>query len=37
VTHALHGYNAMPPKGMCPSCSEDEIKAAVHYMVDNSK
>lgn len=37
VTHALHGYNAMPPKGMCPSCSEDDIKAAVKYMVDQVK
>ncbi len=36
-THALNGFNAMPPKGMCAACSEDEIKAAVDYMVDGSK
>jgi len=22
----------MPPKGMCMTCSDDEIKAAVDYM-----
>lgn len=30
--HALGGFNAMPPKGMCMTCSDDEIKAAVDYM-----
>lgn len=35
--HALNGFNAMPPKGMCAACSEDEIKAAVDYMVDKAK
>ncbi|WP_323813267.1 cytochrome c5 family protein [Cellvibrio sp. NN19] len=36
-THAINGFNAMPPKGMCAACSDDEIKAAVDYMVDGSK
>ncbi|WP_226643584.1 c-type cytochrome [Microbulbifer variabilis] len=36
-THALNGFNAMPPKGLCMDCSDDEIKAAVNYMTDNSK
>ena len=36
-THALSGFNAMPPKGMCATCSDDEIKAAVDYMLDGSK
>lgn len=36
-THALNGFNSMPAKGMCAACSEDEIKAAVDYMADNSK
>lgn len=36
-THALNGFNSMPPKGTCASCSDDEIKGAVKYMVDNSK
>lgn len=36
-THALAGFNAMPPKGMCAACTDDEIKGAVDYMLDNSK
>lgn len=36
-THALGGFNSMPPKGTCAACSDDEIKAAVKYMVDGSK
>lgn len=30
--HALQGFNAMPPKGMCSTCSDEEIKAAVDYV-----
>jgi cytochrome c5 len=36
-THALGGFNSMPAKGMCGACSDDEIKGAVDYMLDNSK
>ncbi len=36
-TSALGGFNSMPPKGTCASCSDDEIKGAVKYMVDGSK
>ncbi len=36
-THAIGGFNAMPAKGMCAACSDDEIKGAVDYMVENSK
>ena len=36
-THALNGFNSMPPKGTCAARSDDEIKGAVKYMVDNSK
>ena len=36
-THAIAGFNAMPPKGMCAACSDDEIKGAVDYMLDGSK
>lgn len=31
--HAIGGFNAMPPKGMCMTCSDAEIKAAVDYMI----
>lgn len=36
-THAIGGFNGMPAKGLCFDCSDDEIKAAVDYMVENSK
>jgi len=32
LTHALNGFNAMPPKGTCMDCSEDEISAAIDFM-----
>ena len=35
--NAWNGLNAMPPKGLCGDCSEDEIKAAINYMVENSQ
>ncbi|WP_250460330.1 c-type cytochrome [Microbulbifer litoralis] len=36
-THAINGFNAMPAKGLCMDCSEDEVKAAVDYMTENSQ
>lgn len=32
VEHAKNGFNAMPPKGMCFDCSDDEFKALIEYM-----
>ncbi|MGM0481579.1 MAG: c-type cytochrome [Pseudomonadota bacterium] len=32
LRHAIEGYNAMPPKGTCADCSDDEIQAAINYM-----
>ncbi|MDN4503098.1 cytochrome c5 family protein [Alteromonadaceae bacterium BrNp21-10] len=32
--HAINGYNAMPPKGTCGNCSDDDIKAAIEHMID---
>lgn len=29
---ALGGFNAMPAKGGCAACTDDEIKSAVDYM-----
>jgi len=37
VTNAINGLNAMPPKGLCMSCSDEEIKASVEYMVSKSR
>lgn len=31
--NAIHGINAMPPKGTCSTCTDQEIQAAVDYMV----
>ena len=37
VQHAIHGYNAMPAKGMCPTCSDAEIRSVVEYMISKAK
>ena len=37
VATAIKGVNAMPPKGMCFTCTDDDVRAVVQYMVDNSK
>lgn len=33
VANAIKGINAMPPKGTCMSCSDEDIRMAVEYMV----
>jgi len=35
--HALKGFNGMPAMGLCATCSDDEVVAAVDYMVENSQ
>ncbi len=32
--NAINGINAMPPMGTCGSCSDDDIKAAIEYMIE---
>lgn len=34
--HALEGFNSMPAKGGNGSLSDDEVKAAVDYMANES-
>jgi len=34
---AKKGKGAMPPKGTCMGCSDDDLKAAIEYMVSQSK
>ncbi len=34
--NAIHGINSMPAKGTCMSCKDEDIKAAVDYMVNES-
>jgi cytochrome c5 len=33
LSHAINGFNAMPPKGTCGNCSDAEIKAAIEHMI----
>ena len=37
VAFATKGKNAMPPKGTCMECSEDDLKATIEYMTSQSK
>lgn len=32
LKHAINGLNAMPPKGTCNDCSDDELLSAIHFM-----
>ncbi|MFQ5642982.1 MAG: c-type cytochrome [Thiogranum sp.] len=33
---AISGLNAMPPKGTCAACSDDELKGAIEYMLSKA-
>lgn len=32
LQHAINGINAMPPKGTCATCSDDDLLAAIKKM-----
>lgn len=32
LKNAISGINAMPPKGTCSDCSDDELRAAIQHM-----
>ena len=34
--HAINGIGAMPAKGGCMSCSDNEVKAVVDFMIEKS-
>lgn len=34
--HAIDGFNSMAPKGACVTCSDNDIIAAVDYLLDES-
>ncbi|WP_372966452.1 cytochrome c5 family protein [Marinobacter sp.] len=37
INHAINGFNAMPPRGACANCSDEELAAAVEFMVESSQ
>ncbi len=37
VANAINGKAAMPPRGACASCTDEDIRAAVEYMVGQSQ
>ncbi|WP_372995219.1 c-type cytochrome [Marinobacter sp.] len=37
VDHAINGFNAMPAKGGCSDCPDEEIQASVEYIVEESQ
>ncbi|MGO1693254.1 MAG: c-type cytochrome [Marinobacter sp.] len=37
INHAINGFNAMPAKGGCANCSDEEIEAALEHIVAESK
>jgi cytochrome c5 len=34
---AMKGVRAMPPKGGCSDCTDEEFRAAVKYLIDSAK
>jgi len=37
LANATNGLNAMPPKGLCMACSDEELQGAIDYMVSKSQ
>lgn len=37
VGNAISGVNSMPAKGLCFTCTDEDIRAVVEYMVASSK
>lgn len=35
--HAILGFNGMPAKGACATCSDSDVQAAVRYMANQAK
>ena len=36
VANAINGLNTMPPKGLCFTCTDEDLAALVAYMVSSS-
>lgn len=37
VSNAINGLNTMPPKGLCMTCSDDDLRGVVEYIVGQSQ
>jgi cytochrome c5 len=37
LANAITGINAMPAKGLCFTCTDDDLKDLIQYMVDSSQ
>lgn len=35
LKHSIEGFNNMPAMGTCMNCSEDEIAAAIRFMIED--
>lgn len=33
LKHSIEGFNAMPPRGGCVRCTDEEIQIAIEYMI----
>lgn len=36
VANVINGVNTMPPKGLCFDCNDDDLRAIVEYMIEQS-
>ncbi|MCL4410180.1 MAG: cytochrome c5 family protein [Gammaproteobacteria bacterium] len=34
LEHSINGFNAMPPRGGCMNCTDEEIESAIEYMIE---
>ena len=37
MTNVINGLNAMPPKGLCIDCTDDDLRAIVNYMLETAR
>lgn len=34
LEHSINGLNAMPPRGTCMNCSDEELLSAIEFMIE---
>lgn len=37
LANAINGIKAMPPRGLCADCSDEELQGAIQHMLDSAK